>query len=643
MSAFYAGVTDSSYLDWLAEYDTFVAPVGGGAGTNQAIGRGTFLGPPFDITPLAANDGTTIDDANIQDELRRQLVLGVLPAPTTDGAGHPNTLYLIHFPKGKTITLAPASSCASGGFCAYHGTSSFLVNGVRAYYAVLPDMSAGSGCDRGCGMSAPFDNQTAVAAHEMAEVLTDPEVGVATAFAPPLAWYDQTNGELADICNGLQGTVTGGDGVVYTVSQLFSNVAGQCLVTRNDFAIGLSPTSQILLRGSSTAFTVDTAATLGGPEAIALSLSALPAGLTASFSPPSVAAGSSSTLTVSASAGAALGTVHFTVTGTAPSATHAVAGSVAVSGPDFSIALAPASAVLVRGFSTPFTVTTAATMGNPETIALSLSALPAGLTGSFGPASVATGGSSTLTIAASAEAALGDTAFVVTGTSPSASHAAVGGVTVNLVLAVAPASSSLAPRAAQTFAASGGSGAGYAWSLPTNASGGTIHPATGAYQAGPAGSVTDQVRVTDSLGGTADASVAVTAGVSISPPTVAVQVGKTQAFAAAGGSGTGYAWSLSTNRSGGSIGAATGAYQAGPSGGVTDVVEVADSLGNVASASVTVTGVPVSSRSGSGCGCGAGGGDPLTLLALALAAVGRRWRADRRTRQASRWGSPARG
>ena len=40
---FYQGVTDSVYFDLLSEYSTDVTPVGGGTGTNQSIGRGSFV------------------------------------------------------------------------------------------------------------------------------------------------------------------------------------------------------------------------------------------------------------------------------------------------------------------------------------------------------------------------------------------------------------------------------------------------------------------------------------------------------------------------------------------------------------------------------------------------------------------------
>lgn len=68
-----------------------------------------------------------------------------------------------------------------------------------------------------------------VASHELIEAVTDPAVGLASTFAAPLAWYDRTNGEIGDICNGQQGTTVGGDGVTYTIQLEFSNAANNCV------------------------------------------------------------------------------------------------------------------------------------------------------------------------------------------------------------------------------------------------------------------------------------------------------------------------------------------------------------------------------------------------------------------------------
>ncbi len=137
------------------------------------------------------------------------------------------------------------------------------------------------------------------------------------------------------------------------------------------------------------------------------------------------------------------------------------------------------------------------------------------------------------------------------------------------------------------FFPSGGSGLGYGFTLKAGGSGGSC-TAAGHYVAGPTGSTTDEVTATDSLGNTAKAVVTVTAGVSLSPAAPSLPPRGAQAFTASGGTGQGYAFTLTSASSGGTITPA-GAYTAGATGGVSDVVHVTDSLGNQATTTVGVT------------------------------------------------------
>jgi serine protease len=318
MGTAYGQMMSSGVFDWLNEYNT-TSPA-------QTIGRGSF-GGHFQISPAAARNGATISDANIQAELAAQISAGVLPAPTD------NNLYMFHFPAGKTITQGGSNSCQAGGFCAYHGTMKIGTQNV--YYGVLPDMGPTSGCATGCGNSTTFNNQTSVASHELIEAITDAEVGLATVVGPPLAWYDATNGEIGDICNGQQGTFVGTDGVTYTIQNEFSNQANDCITTRTvsstpDFTIAVTPASGTVAPGGTATFTVATTKVNASSQSISLSVAGLPSGVTGSFSPASVTAGGSSTLTVTASS-TATGSGNFSVTGTSTT-THSASASLTVSG-----------------------------------------------------------------------------------------------------------------------------------------------------------------------------------------------------------------------------------------------------------------------------------------------------------------------
>jgi hypothetical protein len=153
-------------------------------------------------------------------------------------------------------------------------------------------------------------------------------------------------------------------------------------------------------------------------------------------------------------------------------------------------------------------------------------------------------------------------------------------------LMISPATITLNAGGAQTFSVSGGVSP-YTYSMVTNNSGGTINASTGAYIAGTIGGVTDTVQVTDTVGNTSTATVRVRAPLVISPASVTVSTGGSQAFSASGGVSP-YTYSIATNNSGGTINASTGAYIAGAKAGVTDTVRVIDTSGSISNAVVTV-------------------------------------------------------
>jgi hypothetical protein len=124
---------------------------------------------------------------------------------------------MIHFPAGVSIEFDQGISCVD--FCAYHST--FQRNGTNVYYAVIPDMSGR--CSGDCGPSSQLGNTTAVASHELAESVTDPAVGLAADYGPPLGWFDRDAGEIADICNGQRAMVGG-----FTVQPVWSNALNRC-------------------------------------------------------------------------------------------------------------------------------------------------------------------------------------------------------------------------------------------------------------------------------------------------------------------------------------------------------------------------------------------------------------------------------
>ncbi|WP_460504455.1 proprotein convertase P-domain-containing protein, partial [Catellatospora paridis] len=101
-------------------------------------------------------------------------------------------------------------------------------------------------------------------------------------------------------------------------------------------------------------------------------------------------------------------------------------------GNDFSLAAAPASGAVNPGSSVTTTIGATLTNGSAQTVSLSASGLPSGATASFNPASISSGGgSSLLTIATSASTPAGTYAVVVTGTGASSTRTTTYSLTVN--------------------------------------------------------------------------------------------------------------------------------------------------------------------------------------------------------------------
>lgn len=242
VASFFADITQSSYFDMLAEYNTAgVTAADGTPGTNQTIGHGFFDGQ-FTITPSAANNGATITDTQIQSELLAQVSAGHLPPPVIDAQGNDNTLYMLYFPAGKTILLQNTPSCQSGGFCAYHGTTTGQFGGRNLFYGVMPDVQPPSLCSRGCGSGSLFNIVTNVTSHELAEAVTDANVGLANNFARPLAWFDPLNGEIADMCNGQETDIVA-NGTTYRVQLEFSNLVNDCVAGPMQLLMVADPTA----------------------------------------------------------------------------------------------------------------------------------------------------------------------------------------------------------------------------------------------------------------------------------------------------------------------------------------------------------------------------------------------------------------
>jgi Stage II sporulation protein len=184
-----------------------------------------------------------------------------------------------------------------------------------------------------------------------------------------------------------------------------------------DFSVSASPSSQSVIPGASTTYTVTVTASGGFNGTVALSASGLPADATASFNPASVVGSGSSTMTVTTSASTPAGSSTVTITGTSGALMHTTTVSLVVTNPgaDFSLSASPSSRTVIRRQSTTYTVTVTPSGGFNGTVTFAVSGLAGGATASFNPTSVNTSGSTTLTVTAGN--ARGTFPFTITGTS----------------------------------------------------------------------------------------------------------------------------------------------------------------------------------------------------------------------------------
>lgn len=210
IGAFFTNMLDSTYMDWLSEYDTNLKAVDGRDGTHQHIGRGTFAGA-FTIAP--SNASTDLSDADVQKELEGQIAAGKLPAADD------NSLYMTYFPAGINIAIEGQKSCQA--FCAYH--EGFKTKGgTSIFYGVMPVCGG-----FGCGFGNAFDNMTIVSSHEAIEAVTDPFPTPGSNPSFPQAWNTTDGQEIGDLCAGQSSTVTG-HGITSKVQHEWDNNTSSC-------------------------------------------------------------------------------------------------------------------------------------------------------------------------------------------------------------------------------------------------------------------------------------------------------------------------------------------------------------------------------------------------------------------------------
>jgi hypothetical protein len=190
-----------------------------------------------------------------------------------------------------------------------------------------------------------------------------------------------------------------------------------------NFTLGASPSSQAVVVGGSTSYTVSVSPLNGFNGAVALSLCGTPAGVTATLSPSSITGSGSSTLSIATSASMATGTYNICVAGTNGALTHTAnvtltVNPVAVG--DFALSASPDFLEFNAGTSGTSTISISPLNGFTGTVALSVNG--GGLSASLSSTSIAGGSGSVRLTVHAGSFATGDHTVTVTATSGSISH-----------------------------------------------------------------------------------------------------------------------------------------------------------------------------------------------------------------------------
>jgi hypothetical protein len=206
--------------DTVAALEDFEARVGSTeywAATTKEYGVGQLgsLAP----VELGEKARANLDDRDIQAWLAKKLNSNDPAFPAADD----NTLYVLHYPAGATVSIGPDQSCVSFGGYHSHITLDAAHGNQHVPYAVIPRCGT-------FGALNGVDAVTGTISHELVEAATDPLPMTTPAYADvddAHGFWSSVlgGGETGDMCAQFPGSFTRFAELPYVVQRSWSNRA----------------------------------------------------------------------------------------------------------------------------------------------------------------------------------------------------------------------------------------------------------------------------------------------------------------------------------------------------------------------------------------------------------------------------------
>jgi hypothetical protein len=198
-----------------------------------------------------------------------------------------------------------------------------------------------------------------------------------------------------------------------------------------DFSLSAAtPASRTIVAGASTTYSTTVSPYNGFTGTVGFSVSGLPSGATAAFSPPSITTSGSTTLTVLTTGATPAGSYPLTITAASGGRTRSVNVTLVVQ-TTFAVAVSPASRTIAPTGSATYSVTVTAGLEFSGAVTLSVTGLPSQYASSkFSTNVIATAGTSYLQLYTTSEVARGTYILTVSGTAGSLVRSA----TVTLII-----------------------------------------------------------------------------------------------------------------------------------------------------------------------------------------------------------------